>query len=87
MQSLNAWLVGHDMGLLLVGADPDGAPLVDGVVVSQDPVPGALRDQWDVVIVWVRVDPGEPSGVREPGRRPPSFSSDAVEQEIADNGN
>jgi hypothetical protein len=45
MQSLNARLVGHDMGWLLVGADPDGAPLVDGIVVAQDPVPGALRDQ------------------------------------------
>ena len=44
MQALNAWLFGHDCGLLLTGPDPDSPqPLLHGVVVDQAPVPGGRR--------------------------------------------
>lgn len=40
MQALNAWLFGHDRGLLLTGPDPDSSqPLLHGVVVDQAPFP------------------------------------------------
>jgi hypothetical protein len=70
MQALNAWLVGHDHGLVLAGPDPDSAePLLNGVVVGQVPGPGGQLHRWDVVTVWVRPGPGDGGGVREP-RRP-----------------
>ena len=57
MQALNAWLLGHDRGLLLTGPDPDSPePLLHGVVADQAPVPGGLRHRWDFVTVWVRHD-------------------------------
>jgi hypothetical protein len=69
MQALNAWLVGHDRGLLLQGPNPDApTPVMHGVVVRQDPLPAALLRRWDPVTVWVEVPEGG-SGVREP-RRP-----------------
>jgi hypothetical protein len=68
-QALDAWLSGHDMGLLLQGPDPDGErPLLNGRVVAQSPAPGSRLGRWDTVTVWI-IDGGEGSGVREP-RRP-----------------
>ncbi|GGS88924.1 hypothetical protein GCM10010156_54230 [Planobispora rosea] len=70
MQALNAWLAGHDAGLLLQGPDPDGPePVMNGIVVRQHPLPGALLERWGTVTVWVHHDPGGESGVHEP-RRP-----------------
>jgi hypothetical protein len=78
MQALNAWLHGHDVGLLLEGPDPDSAtPLLDGIVVRQSPLPGAIRGRWDVVTVWVRGADGR-GGVREPRRPRPPIRSDAA---------
>lgn len=69
MQALNAWLTGHDAGLLLEGPDPDSPePLLHGTVIAQRPRPGAWLHRWDVVTVWLRDVPGL-GGVREP-RRP-----------------
>ena len=68
-QALDAWLTGHDAGLLLQGPDPDSPhPILNGVVVAQRPAAGAPAARWDVVTVWVE-DGGDGSGVREP-RRP-----------------
>ena len=68
MQALNAWLRGHDAGLLLQGPDPDSpTPLLDGVVTEQQPPPGTRAHRWDPVTVWL--GPGPDAGVREP-RRP-----------------
>jgi hypothetical protein len=70
MQALNAWLVGHDHGLLLQGPDPDSAhPVLHGIVIEQQPEPKALLRRWDPVTVWIQPPPDEGSGVREP-RRP-----------------
>jgi hypothetical protein len=70
MQALNAWLIGHDHGLLLQGPDPDSPePLLHGIVVNQLPAPRTRLHRWDPVTVWVRRPPDEGSGVREP-RRP-----------------
>jgi hypothetical protein len=66
MQALNAWLVGHDHGVLLQGPDPDSPePLLHGVVVAQYPVPATLLRRWDPVTVWIR-PPEDGTGVREP---------------------
>jgi len=79
MQALNAWLSGHDRGLLLTGPDPDSAePLLHGVVVDQDPVPGGRLHRWDVVTVWIRLPPGDSDGVREPRRPVMPLRADAV---------
>jgi hypothetical protein len=68
MQALNAWLLGHDRGLLLQGPDPDApTPLLHGVVTHQQPPVGTLAHRWDAVTAWV--GPGPDAGVREP-RRP-----------------
>ena len=68
-QALDAWLVGHDAGLLLQSPDPDSPrPLMNGVVVAQRPAAGTHVGRWDVVTVWVEGG-GDGSGVREP-RRP-----------------
>jgi len=68
MQSLNPWLAGHEIGLLLCGPDPDSPdPLLDGIVRRQRPDPGAQLRKWDVVTVWVGDVP--PGGACEP-RRP-----------------
>lgn len=76
-QALDAWLSGHDAGLMLQGPDPDSPdPLLHGVVVAQRPAAGTRLGRWDTVTVWVR-DAGEPSGVREP-RRPRPDRSPAV---------
>lgn len=70
MQALNAWLVGHDRGLLLQGPDPDSPePVLHGVVVNQQPAPHTRLCRWDPVTVWIRRPPDDGSGVREP-RRP-----------------
>jgi len=71
MQALNAWLVGHDHGLLLQGPNPDApTPVMHGVVVRQDPQPTSVLGRWDPVTVWVEI-PEDGSGVREPRRPPP----------------
>jgi hypothetical protein len=68
-QALDAWLVGHDAGLLLQGPDPDSPhPLLNGVVVAQRPAAGTHVERWAAVTVWVE-DDGDGGGVREP-RRP-----------------
>ena len=68
-QALDAWLVGHDAGLLLQGPDPDSPhPLLNGIVVAQHPAAGTRVERWAVVTVWVEGG-GDGSGVREP-RRP-----------------
>src|SRR4051794_30694640 len=84
MQALNAWLAGHELGLLLEGPDPDSEPLINGIVVAQHPAPPARLNRWDVVTVWVRVDPGDLSGVREPRRPPPRPAADAAERGHSD---
>jgi len=68
LQALNAWLMGHDVGVLLQGPDPDGPdPLLHGMVIAQYPGPGARVARWSPVTVWTRpVPPGDGSGVREP---------------------
>src|SRR5262245_47307084 len=64
---LNAWLAGHDVGVLLAGPDPDAPhPLMNGIVQVQEPPPGSLVPRWGVVTVWVRDGPGDGSGDREP---------------------
>jgi hypothetical protein len=79
MQALNAWLFGHDRGLLLTGPDPDSSqPLLHGVVVDQAPVPGDRLHRWDVVTVWIRHGPGDSDGVREPRRPLTPMQADAV---------
>jgi len=68
MQALNAWLLGHDLGLLLQGPDPDGPqPVMHGIVVRQAPLPHTRLDRWDAVTVWVEIPEGG-AGVREPLR-------------------
>ena len=79
VQSLNAWLAGHDAGLLLCGPDPDGpVPLLDGVVRDQVPAPGTRLRRWDVVTVWVVRPPA--GGVREPRRPSPVVPPPAAAQ-------
>ncbi|MBB4913115.1 PASTA domain-containing protein [Streptosporangium saharense] len=78
-QALNAWLAGHDAGVLLQGPDPDSPhPVMDGVVVAQQPPPGSRIERWGTVTVWVRHDPGE-GGVREPRDPVPPPGTLAVE--------
>jgi hypothetical protein len=79
MQALNAWLFGHDHGLLLTGPDPDSSqPLLHGVVVDQAPVPGGRLHRWDVVTVWIQPGPEDGDGVREPRRPVTPLRADAV---------
>src|SRR5262249_6486291 len=67
MQVLNAWLAGHDAGVLLAGPDPDAPhPLMNGIVQVQEPPPGSRVPRWGVVTVWLRDGPGAGSGDREP---------------------
>lgn len=81
MQTLSAWLAGHDDGLLLVGPDPDSPdPLLHGIVRRQDPRPGATLHRWDAVTVWVGDLPT--GGVREPRRPEPPQPSLAAAREL-----
>lgn len=76
-QALDAWLSGHDAGLLLQGPDPDSPrPLLNGRVAAQRPAPGTTLTRWSPVTVWV-TDDGEPSGVREPRRPRPDHLAGA----------
>ncbi|WP_211294064.1 PASTA domain-containing protein [Lentzea kentuckyensis] len=69
MQALDAWLVGHDAGLVLQSPDPDSPhPLLNGRVVAQHPAPGTPVERWAAVTVWIEGG-GDGGGVREP-RRP-----------------
>jgi hypothetical protein len=82
MQALNAWLAGHDTGLLLEGPDPDSPePLLHGIVVAQAPMPGTWLHRWDVITVWLREVPGL-GGVREPRRPYPPRLVTAAESVI-----
>ncbi len=75
-QALDAWLSGHDAGLLLQGPDPDSPhPLMNGVVVAQLPAAGARVARWATVTVWISGG-GDPSGVREPRRPLPELRED-----------
>ncbi|WP_372666843.1 hypothetical protein [Amycolatopsis kentuckyensis] len=75
-QALDAWLSGHDTGLLLQGPDPDSPhPLMNGVVVAQLPAAGVRVARWATVTVWVSGG-GDPSGVREPRRPLPETRED-----------
>jgi beta-lactam-binding protein with PASTA domain len=68
-QALAAWLMGHDLGVLCQGPDPDGPhPILHGTVTGQKPPAGTSVRRWDTVTVWVE-GPGDTAGVREP-RRP-----------------
>lgn len=68
-QALEAWLRGHDLGLLCQGPDPDSPqPLLHGRVVGQHPQAGTVLHRWDVVTLQL-AEHGDPAGVREP-RRP-----------------
>jgi hypothetical protein len=81
MQALNAWLAGHDAGLLRQGPDPDSPhPLLNGVVVAQRPLAGTYLARWDPVTVWVRQDPAGGSGVREPLCPPPHAGAGSAEE-------
>lgn len=83
-QALDAWLTGHDAGLLLQGPDPDSPhPLINGVVVRQLPVAGARRARWSPVTVWI-TDGGDPTGVREPRRPLPGHLEAAAAREPDD---
>jgi hypothetical protein len=81
MQALNAWLLGHDHGLLLQGPDPDAPdPVMHGVVVRQSPEPYTQLGRWDPVTVWVEIPDDGGSGVREPRRPLPPHREDLSEQ-------
>ena len=68
MQALNAWLVGHDHGLLVQGPDPDSPePVMHGIVINQQPLPKARLRRWDPVTVWIQ-PPSDDGLVREPAR-------------------
>jgi hypothetical protein len=55
MQALNAWLAGHDNGLLLQEPDPDSPePVMHGIVINQQPAPRTLLRRWDPVTVWIQ---------------------------------
>lgn len=83
-QALDAWLSGHDAGVLLQGPDPDSPhPLTNGRIVAQLPAAGARLDQWDTVTVWVAED-GDPSSVREPRRPLPDYREAAAAREPDD---
>ncbi|GAB1819140.1 PASTA domain-containing protein [Herbidospora sp. RD11066] len=67
MQALNAWLLGHDAGVLLIGPNPDGPESVmHGIVTKQEPLPGARVLRWGTVKVWMTDRGGGSAGVREP---------------------
>jgi hypothetical protein len=87
MQALNAWLTGHDAGLLLEGPDPDSPePLLHGIVIAQQPRPGSWLHRWDVVTVWLRDVPGL-GGVPEPRRPyPPTLiaAAEITETQVGD---
>jgi len=64
---------GHEAGLVVVSADPDGPPLAGlswpgiWVVTAQHPAPGIRLSRWDnVVIEFEELRGGEGAGDREP---------------------
>jgi hypothetical protein len=84
-QALDAWLVGHDIGLLCQGPNPDSArPLLHGRVVYQRPLPGTTIRRWDVVTLWVRDDPGDLGGDREPRDPLPTIRHDLAARHLPD---
>lgn len=66
-QALNAWLAGHDAGVLLQGPDPDSpTPVMHGIVMAQEPPPGTRVARWSPVTVWTHHGPDDGSAVRDP---------------------
>ena len=87
MQALNAWLLGHDLGLLLAGPDPDSSnPVLHGVVVDQAPAPGDRLHRWGVVTVWTHRGPGDGDSVREPRHPLAPVQVDAESQPVREAG-
>jgi beta-lactam-binding protein with PASTA domain len=87
LQALNAWLLGHDHGLLLTGPDPDSShPLLNGLVADQAPAPGARLHRWDTVTVWIHRGPGDGDSVREPRRPLTPLQVDAASQPVRESG-
>ncbi|HEY4457580.1 MAG TPA: hypothetical protein VGN81_24925 [Pseudonocardiaceae bacterium] len=83
-QALDAWLAGHDAGLLLQGPDPDSRhPLLNGVVVGQRPEAGVDVARWDAVTVWV-TGGGDGAGVREPRRPLPNHREQTAARQVDD---
>jgi len=83
-QALDAWLRGHDSGVLVQGPDPDSPhPVLNGLVVAQLPAAGTRLSRWDAVTVWVD-DAGDAAGVREPRRPRPDLREDAGEADPVD---
>lgn len=78
-QALEAWLAGHDVGVLLEGPNPDSpSPVLNGRVVDQVPVAGSRLSRWGRVTVWVA-----DADVREPRRPYPDAASGAAESEAS----
>jgi hypothetical protein len=64
---------GHEAGLVVVSADPDGAPLAGltwpgiWIVTAQHPAPGTRLSRWDNLrIEFEELRGGEGAGDREP---------------------
>jgi hypothetical protein len=82
-QALAAWLVGHDLGVLCQGPDPDSPhPVLHGIVTGQQPPAGTSVHRWDTVTVWVEQAPGDLAGVREPRRPLPRGLTTARHREL-----
>lgn len=77
---------GHEAGLVVVSADPDGAPLGGltwpgiWIVTAQHPAPGARLSRWDnLVIEFEERRGGEGAGDREPRIPLPDLGTLAAE--------
>jgi hypothetical protein len=82
---------GHEAGLVVISADPDGPPLGGltwpgiWIVTAQHPVPGAWLPRWDnVVIEFEELRSGEGAGDREPRIPLPDPGALAAELEPPD---
>jgi hypothetical protein len=77
---------GHEAGLVVVSADPDGTPLGGltwpgtWIVTAQHPAPGARLSRWDnLVIEFEERRGGEGAGDREPRTPLPDLGTLAAE--------
>lgn len=77
---------GHEAGLVVVSADPDGAPLGEltwpgiWIVTAQHPAPGARLSRWaNLVIEFEERRGGEGAGDREPRIPLPDLGTLAAE--------
>jgi hypothetical protein len=82
---------GHEAGLVVISADPDGPPLAGltwpgiWIVTAQHPVPGTWSPRWDnVVIEFEELRGGEGAGDREPRIPLPNPGALAAELEPPD---